>query len=437
MSNSQILYVVHCIDTEGPLKEDLSATFTRLKNIFRIELEPTIENLRKLQNKELDLGNHTDAIADLLAPELLRYNEDWNSIDLMLEEILSQDFRQKMLDDSGLGWVYSWHCMDHVGFAENPRHKDYGYGSIYRHYRKKLDDSMSIRDELNWHFHPYSITRHPLHAATSYANSYHELIQILCRRILDEHWFPVVNRPGFHSERPDSHFFLEQWIPFDYANQFTEEETNQPDLTGGRFGDWTRAPKSWRGYHPSHDDYQREGSCNRTIFRCLNLGTRLRTLKEDNVREAFEEAQTYGRAVLAFADHDWRDLRPDISKLQEMLCKVKVEYPNVQIRFSGAEEAAVAVSGYEGNRTPVIQMELVENRLEVEVVDGEIFGPQPFLAIKSKDGNYYHDNLDVQIHRKKWVYIFDELTLHLDAIKTIAVGSAGKYGKYCVVSLDL
>jgi hypothetical protein len=120
-----------------------------------------------------------------------------------------------------------------------------------------------------------------------------------------------------------------------------------------------------------------------------------------------------------------------------MLCKVKVEYPNVQIRFSGAEEAAVAVSGFEGNRTPVIQMELVENRLEVEVVDGEIFGPQPFLAIKSKDGNYYHDNLDVQIHRKKWIYIFDELTLHLDSIKTIAVGSAGKYGKYCVVSLDL
>jgi hypothetical protein len=437
MSSAQILYVVHCIDTEGPLKEDLAATFSRLKNIFKIELEPTIENLRKLQNRELDLGSDTDAIADLLAPELLRYNEDWNSIDLMLEEILSQDFRQKMLDDSGLGWVYSWHCMDHVGFSENPRHKDYGYGSIYRHYRKKLDDSMSIRDELNWHFHPYSITRHPLHAATSYANSYHELIQILCRRILDEHWFPVVNRPGFHSERPDSHFFLEQWIPFDYANQFTEEETNQPDLTGGRFGDWTRAPKSWRGYHPSHDDYQREGSCNRTIFRCLNLGTRLRTLKEENVREAFDEAEKYGRAVLAFADHDWRDLRPDISKLQEMLCKVKVEYPNVQIRFSGAEEAAVAVSGFEGNRTPVIQMELVENRLEVEVVDGEIFGPQPFLAIKSKDGNYYHDNLDVQIHRKKWIYIFDELTLHLDSIKTIAVGSAGKYGKYCVVSLDL
>lgn len=208
----KILYVVHCVDTEGPLKEDLVATFSRLKNIFKIELEPTIENLCKLQNRELDLGNHTDAIADLLAPELLRYNEDWNSIDSMLEEILSQDFRQKMLDDFGLGWVYSWHCMDHVGFTENPRHKEYGYGSIYKHYRKKLDRSKSIRDELNWHFHPFSITRHPLHAATSYANSYHELIQIICRRILDEHWFPVVNRPGFHSERPDSHFFLEQWI---------------------------------------------------------------------------------------------------------------------------------------------------------------------------------------------------------------------------------
>ncbi len=433
----QILYVVHCVDTEGPLKEDLSATFSRLKSIFDIELEPTFDNLLKLQNRELNLGKNVDAIADLLAPELLKYNESWSSIDLMLDEVLSQDFRQRMLDDSGLGWVFSWHCMDHVGFNENPRYKDYGYGRVFRHYRQKLSNSLSTRDELNWHFHPYSITRNPLHAATSYANSYHELIQIICRRILDEGWFPVVNRPGFHSERPDSHLFLEQWVPFDYANQFTEETSNQPDLAGGRFGDWSRAPKTWRGYHPSHDDYQQEGNCHRTIFRCLNLGTRLRTLREEHVREAFNEAKTYGKAVLAFADHDWRDLRPDVVKLQDMLREIKDEFPTVKIRFAGAEEAAIAVSDFENERPPVLDLTLLGNRLEVKVIEGEIFGPQPFLAIKSKLQSYFHDNFDVIIHRKKWVYIFDELTLPLAAVEKIAVGSAGKYGKYSVVSLDL
>ena len=33
----------------------------------------------------------------------------------------------------------------------------------------------------------------------------------------------VVNRAGFHCERPDSHLFMEQWIPFDLSNMSTED----------------------------------------------------------------------------------------------------------------------------------------------------------------------------------------------------------------------
>ena len=46
------VYIVHCIDTEGPLYESIDASFERLKEIFGIELEATVENLRKIQNKE-------------------------------------------------------------------------------------------------------------------------------------------------------------------------------------------------------------------------------------------------------------------------------------------------------------------------------------------------------------------------------------------------
>ena len=74
-----------------------------------------------------------------------------------------------------------------------------------------------------------SSVRQPLCAATSYVNSYSTLYDIICQRILEDDWFPVVNRPGFHSERADSHLFLEQWIPFDFANQFHENITDQPD----------------------------------------------------------------------------------------------------------------------------------------------------------------------------------------------------------------
>ncbi len=236
MVAKNILYVVHCIDTEGPLNETLDATFERLWSIFGVKLAPTKDNLMRLQRGEVDLGGNEEAVAKCFAPELLRYNASWGDVEGMLDELLSDDFRRQDVDDFGNGWIYSWHCMDHMRYLDNPRHKDVGYGNIFRFYKSKLFESDCEQDELNWHFHPLSLTRNPLQAATSYLNSYDVLTQILCRRILDDDWFPVVNRPGFHAERPDSNAFLEQWIPFDYANQVCVEHKTNPTYQGGALG---------------------------------------------------------------------------------------------------------------------------------------------------------------------------------------------------------
>ena len=77
--------------------------------------------------------------------------------------------------------------------------------------------------------------------ATSCLHSPH-LVGILARKLLERSWFPSVYRPGFHTIRPDSHWFLEQWFPFDYSNQSTDEDIDQPDLADGRFGDWRPPP---------------------------------------------------------------------------------------------------------------------------------------------------------------------------------------------------
>jgi hypothetical protein len=437
MKSKNILYVVHCVDTEGPMLETLEATFERLESIFNIKLPATKANLIKLQEKALDLGGKEDAVAKCFSPELLKYNSNWSEIDLMLNEMLSEEYRKKYLDDFGNGWKYSWHCMDHIGYLDNPRHKDVGYGNVFRFYKNKLAETESLQDEINWHFHPLSFTGNPLQAATSYVNSYETLVQILCRRILLEGFFPVVNRPGFHSERPDSHLFLEQWIPFDYANQACDEAEDQPDLADGRFGDWKRAPKSWRGYHPSHDDHQVVGGCNRLIFRCLNVGTRLRPMTMEHVREAFSEARDAGSAILSFADHDYRDMTPDVEAVRDMLAKVREEFPDVLVKFSGAEEAATSLLDVVDMPPLRFGVKFSGDQFIVEVLEGEIFGPQPFLAIKTKEGHYYHDNLDVVEPRRKWTYTLDEQTMKMECVMEIGVGSAGKYGGFDVVKLEL
>lgn len=437
-----VLHLVHCIDTEGPLDEDLSATFQRIKDLFGLDYPPSEETLAALQGKTIPLNGLEDEVAKVLHPQILSYNRNWDMVNVMLDDAMSPTFRQTMLDDSGGGWVYSWHCVDHVGYSENPRHKDLGYGRIFHAYRRKLVETGSTRDEINWHFHPLSLTRKPLAAATSFANSMDQLLYLMARRILDDRWFPTTNRPGFHSERPDGNAFLENWIPFDYANQACADVGGaQQDTRFGRFGDWRRASRDWLGYHPHHDDYQRVGNCRRWIFRCLNVGTRLRQLTLQDVRSAFEDSRRHGSAILAFADHDYRDIRPDVEQVRDMLRRVRVDYPDVCLLFSGAEAAARAhVAVMEPKRLappPEFSLWMDDSRLHVRLEQGALFGPQPFLAIKDIDQRYHHDNLDVIALGRHWTYVLDDQTLPLSEVMQLGVGGAGPAGGYGVAVLDL
>ena len=423
-----LVHIVHCIDTEGPLSESLVATFERIKEVFGVDIAPSKENLTKLQEGSIELNGLEDAIRRMVSPKLLSYNSSFGQLRKMLLELLSKEARNSLLDSFGEGWIYSWHCMDHIDYKTNPRNKKIGYGEIFKFYRDILEETNSNKDEINWHFHPISITKNSLNAATSYLNSYPILLQILCKRVIEDNWFPVVNRPGFHSIRPDSHNFLENWIPFDYSNQSYEDQVDQPDLSDGRFGDWRRAPTSWRGYHPSHEDYQVEGSCNRTIFRCLNLGTRFKTINLEHIHQAFSEAEKEGKSILSFANHDYRDMREDLCDIKALIKKTAKVFPQVNYKFSGAEEAATDLINEKPVKTPELDLHIEKNILHVSCIRGNIFGPQPFLSIKDKKGNYFHDNFDLQVPKKLWTYTFDNQTLPLEEVAIVGAGTAGIFG---------
>ena len=237
-------------------------------------------------------------------PHLLAYNDTWDKVDAMLADCLSPGFRDRVPDSFGGGWVYNWFCVDHVDYDVNPRRRDMGYHNVFDHYRAVLRETGSGQDGLHFHYHPHSFRREAHRCATHWWASSDSLSQMLSRRVIDRHWFPAAHRPGFHVIRPDSHWFLEQYIPFDFSSQAmlpAEDDAAEADLEGGRLGDWRRAPATWQPYHPDHDDYQMPGDCRRWIARCLNIGTRYRLLAERDVRQAFDEARE-GKAGRAGRD---------------------------------------------------------------------------------------------------------------------------------------
>ena len=433
-SRDHTVYIVHCTDAEGPLYESLEATFERLFEIFDLKLSPSHETLRKLQGLEMDLGGIEKEVARVVHPDLLSYNDTWDKIDLMLERIMSQDFRASLPDSEGKGWVYNWFCVDHVGYTINPRRRDCGYHNIFDHYWRILEETRAS-DGLHFHFHP----SHPSGSAHRSATFYfHDLkfYQILARRIIDKGWFPSVNRAGFQAERPDSHWLLEQWIPFDISNMSSSDiPSSQLDFGGGVSGDWRRAPSDWVVYRPDHDDYQVAGNCRRFIARCLNLGTRLGLLDEGEVRKAFERARREGATLLAFADHDFRVIGKNVLDFQKMLKNVISDFPDVRFRYSEAREAfnRVVFGEYKPPEKNILSVRLnsdphsTRKQLIIKCEEPS-FGPQPFLAIRTCGGVYHHDNLDFQEPFRCWTYQFHADTFEWNGVDYIGVATNDRNG---------
>ncbi len=437
----KVVYVVHSVDTEGPLYESLAETFVRIKNIFGFEIEPSNENLQKLQNAEFDLGGKEVQIQQMLSSGLLTYNDNYGKVGDMLERIGSKEFRMRVPDSYGNGWLYNWHCVDHMGYTDNPRRKDMGYHNIYDYYADfiKYTDAP---DGIHWHFHPAHWSGASHICATSYIGDT-RFLDIITRRVLERNWFPSVNRAGFHTERPDSHWLMEQWITFDISNQRTDKRDEQDDLNGGRLGDWRRAPSNWGVYNPSHDDYQVPGNCRRYIGRCLNVGTRMRLIDEAEVRRAFDEAAETGKALMAFTNHDFRDMTPDVVLMQDMLEKVSKDYPDIKFKYCDAREAfnRYIWGTYEEPKENILTARVEKGSSDTQVqliieASEPTFGPQPFLAIEIKGKRFLHDNLDFEEPFKKWTYTFDYQTVEWDEVEKIGIATNDKKGFNHILHLD-
>jgi hypothetical protein len=439
--------IVHAVDTEGPLYESLEAKFERLRDLYGLEgIAPTRENLGKLQRAEMNLGGLEKDVARTLSGHLVNYMETWDMVDAMVARVTAPEFRMKNPDSFGNGWVFNWHCLDHVGFEYNPRRRDMGYHNIFDHYRAVLANQPGRRDGLHWHFHPMSTYRDAHRCATSYVNSA-ELHQILCRRIIERLWFPAVFRAGFQTERPDSNWFLEQWIPFDISNMALDDnrELDQTvDFRKGRSGDWRLAPSDWSIYHPDHDYYQMPGNCRRWIGRALNVLNRLASIDQREMDKAFARAAEGTPTLVGIASHDFRDLGPEVDFLRDLAHTSAKRFPEVKFRYCEGVEGFRRALWPQGVPDEKLDLDLIFHpespadvaHIEVATRVGRVFGPQPFLAIETRSRRFIHDNFDFDPSMKRWYYAFQPDTLPLDDVRRIGVAANDAYGNQSIRRLE-
>ena len=436
------VYIVHCIDTEGPLYESLDAKFERLRHLFGVELVPSWDNLVKLKRGEVPVGGREADVQQIFDGHLANYNETWSDVGAMLSRVVDPGFRNAMTDSFGGGWVFNWFFLDYVNYAYNPRHRDMGYHNVHDRIREILTRSPDGGDGFHWHFHPMSSYRDAHYCATHYFRS-PEIFEILTRKIIERDYFPNTFRAGFQAERPDSHWFLEQWIPFDLTNMAQDDNSDLDrtvDLRNGRSGDWRLAPSDWSIYHPSHDNYQLPGDCRRWIGRALNVMNRLASIDQREMDKAFARAADGTPTLVGMASHDSRDLGTEVEHLRELVAQSHQRYPEAKFAFSEAREAFRRAIWPAGMDCKALDLELVLQPasaddvafIEVRTTAGTVFGPQPFLAIQTRSRTYLHDNFDFSPCGRKWFYAFHNDTLPLEDVARIGVAANDQFGNTCI-----
>ncbi len=431
------LYIVIAVDTEGPLTETLKDTFQRINDYFGIKINPSIKNLKKLQNSNYKIPkNDKQKIKEILNPHFLNTHKNWKELNNQIKLIFSKKFRKNYTDNANQEIIFDWYCLDHINFKTNPRKRDIGHHKVYDKYFTHINKN-DFGDQIQWHFHPipFNLKANSTGNNINFTSSH---IEILTRKIIDRNWFPSSFRPT-SSIRTDLNLFLEQWIPFDLSNSniknYETQKKKSSRITSvyGLDNDSRGAPTDWSIYNPDVLDTRKKGILKRYIGRCLNVISYNLAINEKEVISAFQRSKKHN-TLLSVTLHDFRNIENEVNRLYEIVKKVAYQFPNQKFYWSNTVNAFRNCIGLK-KQSISAKINISSNILYINSKN-KIWGIQPFLAIQTKKNEYIHDNL-IPDSETKWRYSFDKETIELKDIKKIGIAFNNLYGSTIVYVADV
>ena len=332
------VYVVHSIDTEGPLGGDAR--------------------------------RNPDGSAEFF--------DSWDDILVSLAELTAADWRSAHCDSFGDPYRFNWFIMDFTGFATNPKCR-------VAEYHDTWDRIHSLPVELDgryWHYHVPPANGAGDQWSESWLTS-NECNVVLARRLLERGAFPAAFRAGGTIEDDAASRWLEEVIPIDYSNRVSDRSVPTDDLY--RFN-WFGAPDVWGGYHPSRVNFLQPGDMRRYVYRCIDYRSRYNDMTEEIATECFLAAKADGRPrVLSFFSHDTRDMRPETYEAVALLRAVS-EQTGVPWRSATAVDAHCAYADITPKPLTVAVSD-ADGGFQIDVM-GDAFQLIPFVAAELRDGRF-------------------------------------------------
>jgi len=328
----------------------------------------------------------------------------WHDVDHCVSKLFQKDYRERYSDSSGHGAAFSFFFISWSGFNSNPVHRDFGYFSIYDHYKRVFGAQMeSYGDQLYWMYnHPHESGIGNVWGLDWLQNTHS--FDILNRFIIERDYFPsVVQIP---TEKNDTSHWIENWFPFDVGNRNCSGLNLKAWQPGGQITgeviDWRNAPDDWSEFHPSFESYQEPGSMKRIILRMLDIKTIVYELKEHEIEKAFKRCMNGRSTVLCAYEHDFRDRAETImERLIEPVARLSRRYPQVDWQFANILCAAKGVLGYEDHVAPRFCGIFYGGALRIRS-SKRLFGPMPYVAVKDLQTEEYRHLPVANIGENVW-----------------------------------
>ena len=180
----------------------------------------------------------------------------------------------------------------------------------------------------------------------------------------------------------------------------------------------------------------------RWIGRALNIMNRIASINQYEMDVAFKRAHKENKSIMVgVTSHDFRNLVYEVDHVYEFIKKSSKKYKDVKIRFLNVENGfrrAIYKKNIVNKNKIKLELKLMLKskndypNLLVKAKKGDVFGPQPFLAIETRSRRFLYDNLDF-VNKKTWAYAFHPDTLPIEDVKSIGIAANDKYGNTSVV----
>ena len=119
---------------------------------------------------------------------------------------------------------------------------------------------------------------------------------------------------------------------------------------------------------------------------------------------------------------------PEVDYVRHLLARVAPRFPEVRFKFAEAVEAFNAMHPPAGQPPLALDCRLELGpegcrKLIIRTAAGKVFGPQPFLAVRTRSQRIVNDNLSYGDDFDSWHYVFDEHSILPDDVRTIGVAA--------------